>query len=125
MITENDVEWSWFIRKVNVIKSDGELNDIIKSISWTLEVEYIDSDKEHYVRDYSKITELSQVTNTSNFIKYDNLQKDDLISWIIENEGDEVISEYRKKLIRRLNEEIGNSTEEKFFNKTTRVINFD
>ena len=123
MITENDIEWSWFIRKV--MKSDGELNDIIKSISWTLEAEYIDSDKEHYVRDYSKITELSQVTNTSNFIKYDNLQKDNLISWIIENEGDEVISEYRKKLIRRLNEEIGNSTEEKFSNKTTRVINFD
>lgn len=125
MITENDVEWSWFIRKVNVMKSDGELNDIIKSISWTLEAEYIDSDKEHYVRDYSKITELSQVTDTSNFIEYNNLQKDDLISWIIANEGDEFISGHRQKLIRRLNEEIGNSTEEEFSNKTTRVINFD
>jgi len=125
MITENDVEWSWFIRKVNVMKSDGELNDIIKSISWTLEAEYIDSNKEHYVRDYSKITELSQVTDTSNFIEYNNLQKDDLISWIIANEGDEFISRHKQKLIRRLNEEIGNSTEEKFSNTTTRVINFD
>lgn len=125
MITENDVEWSWFIRKVNVIKSDGELNDIIKSISWTLEAEYIDSNKEHYVRDYSKITELSQVTDTSKFIEYDNLQKEDLISWIITNEGDEVISRHKQKLIRRINEEMGNSTEEEFYDKITRVINFD
>ena len=125
MITESDVEWSWSIRKVKVMKSDGELNDIIKSISWTLEAEYIDSDKEHYVRDYSKITELSQVTDTSNFIEYNNLQKDDLISWIIANEGDEFISGHKQKLIRRLNEEIGNSIEDEFSNTTTRVINFD
>lgn len=117
MITENDVEWFWFIRKVEVTKSDGELNNIIESISWTLEAEYIDSDKDHHVRDYSTVTKLSKIKDSSNFIEYNNLTKDDLISWIIENEGNEVISEHKQKIIRRLNEEMGNTT--------TRVINFD
>lgn len=124
MITENDVEWSWFIRKVNVIKSDGELNDIIKSISWTLEAEYIDSGKEHYVRDFSSTTELPEVTDTSNFIEYDNLQKETLISWIIENEGDK-LTENKQKTLAKLNRELGNSEEEEYSGMKTRVINFE
>lgn len=126
MITETDVEWTWYIRRVKVRNSNGELTNIIHSITWSLEGEYIDpSNKEHYVRDYSTITELPEVTETSSFIEYDSLEKDNLISWIVTNEGDEVISAYKQKIIRRLNEELGNSEEDEFSDLTTRVINFD
>ena len=126
MLTENDVEWTWYIRKVKVRNSNGELNNIIHSITWTLEAEYIDpSDKEHYVRDFSSTTELPEVTDTSNFIEYDSLQKDVLISWITSNEGDESMSEHKQKVLRKLNQELGNSTEEEFSDLTTRVINFE
>ena len=126
MITETDVEWTWYIRRVKVRNSNGELTNIIHSITWSLEGEYIDpSNKEHYVRDYSTITELPEVTETSSFIEYDSLEKDNLISWIVANEGDEVISAHKQKIIRRLNEELGNSEEDEFSNLTTRVINFD
>ena len=126
MITETDVEWTWYIRRVKVRNSNGELTNIIHSITWSLEGEYIDPcNKEHYVRDYSTITELPEVTETSSFIEYDSLEKDNLISWIVTNEGDEVISAYKQKIIRRLNEELGNSEEDEFSDLTTRVINFD
>ena len=126
MITETDVEWTWYIRRVKVKNSNGELTNIIHSITWSLEGEYIDpSNKEHYVRDYSTITELPEVTETSSFIEYDSLEKDNLISWIVTNEGDEVISAHKQKIIRRLNEELGNSEEDEFSDLTTRVINFD
>lgn len=126
MITETDVEWTWYIRRVKVRNSNGELTNIIHSITWSLEGEYIDpSNKEHYVRDYSTITELPEVTETSSFIEYDSLEKDNLISWIVTNEGDEVISAHKQKIIRRLNEELGNSEEGEFSDLTTRVINFD
>lgn len=126
MITETDVEWTWYIRRVKVRNSNGELTNIIHSITWSLEGEYIDpSNKEHYVRDYSTITELPEVTETSSFIEYDSLEKDNLISWIVTNEGDEVISAHKQKIIRRLNEELGNSEEDEFSDLTTRVINFD
>ena len=102
------------------------MTNIIHSITWSLEGEYIDpSNKEHYVRDYSTITELPEVTETSSFIEYDSLEKDNLISWIVTNEGDEVISAHKQKIIRRLNEELGNSEEDEFSDLTTRVINFD
>ena len=126
MITETDVEWTWYIRRVKVRNSNGELTNIIHSITWSLEGEYIDpSNKEHYVRDYSTITELPEVTETSSFIEYDSLEKDNLISWIVTNEGDEVISAHKQKIIKRLNEELGNSEEDEFSDLTTRVINFD
>ena len=126
MITETDVEWTWYIRRVKVRNSNGELTNIIHSITWSLEGEYIDpSNKEHYVRDYSTITELPEVIDSSSFIEYDSLEKDNLVSWIVTNEGDEVISAHKQKIIRRLNEELGNSEEGEFSDLTTRVINFD
>ena len=126
MITETDVEWTWYIRRVKVRNSNGELTNIIHSITWSLEGEYIDpSNKEHYVRDYSTITELPEVIDSSSFIEYDSLEKDNLISWIVANEGDEVISAHKQKIIKRLNEELGNSEEDEFSDLTTRVINFD
>lgn len=126
MLTENDVEWTWYIRKVKVRNSNGELNNIIHSITWTLEAEYIDpSDKEHYVRDFSSTTELPEVTDNSNFIEYDSLQKDVLISWITSYEGDESMSEHKQKVLRKLNQELGNSTEEEFSDLTTKVMNFE
>ena len=126
MITETDVEWTWYIRRVKVRNSNGELTNIIHSITWSLEGEYIDpSNKEHYVRDYSTITELPEVIDSSSFIEYDSLEKDNLISWIVANEGDEVISAHKQKIIKRLNEELGNSEEGEFSDLTTRVINFD
>ena len=102
MITETDVEWTWYIRRVKVRNSNGELTNI-HSITWSLEGEYIDpSNKEHYVRDYSTITELPEVIDSSSFIEYDSLEKDNLISWIVTNEGDEVISAHKQKIIKRL-----------------------
>lgn len=125
MLTENDVEWTWFIRRVKVKSSNGELNDILHSITWTLEAEYIDpSDKEHYVRDFSSTTVLPEVTDTSNFIEYDSLQKETLISWIIENEGDK-LTENKQKTLAKLNRELGNSEEEEYSGMKTRVINFE
>ena len=68
---------------------------------------------------------MPEVTDTSNFIEYDSLQKDVLISWITSNEGDESMSEHKQKVLRKLNQELGNSTEEEFSDLTTRVINFE
>ena len=126
MLTENDVEWTWHIRRVKVRNSNGELNDILHSITWTLEAEYIDpSDKEHYVRDFSSSTELPEVTDTSNFIEYNSLQKDTLISWITSNEGDESMSGHRQKIIKKLNQELGNSSKEEFSDLKPRIMNFE
>lgn len=117
MITQDDVTWTWFIRKVNLKKNEHDLKNVITSIQWTLEAEYIDSDKDHHVKCYSASTELLTATDISNFVDYDDIVKDTIISWIVSTEGEEKISSHKEKLIKRLNEDLGN--------EVTRVINFD
>ena len=105
-ITINNVEWTWFIRRVSVKKTHNNLSNVITSASWSLKAEYIDLEsKDQYAEEYLHVTELD-FPNETNFIEYDNITNDIVISWIeiIESEKLNLIKE---EIISKLNQEYG------------------
>lgn len=106
-VTVNDVEWSWAIRRVSVKKSSDNLLNVITSATWLLEAEYIDVEsKEQYVKGYADVTELS-APDENNFIGYDQITNDVVVSWIEEVEK-ERLDAIKEKIILKINQECGN-----------------
>lgn len=105
-VTFNNVEWTWFIRRVSVKKSLDNLSNIITSVSWSLKAEYIDPEtQEHYVEDYSSITKLNPPDEV-NFIEYAQINNDIVVSWISSIES-EKLDGVKEEMILNLNQECG------------------
>lgn len=105
-ITTNNVEWTWFIRRVSVRKSLDNFSNVITSASWALKAEYIDiENKEQYVEEYCSTSKFNLPSET-NFIEYEYIDDDIIISWI-QIEESESIGSIEEEIISKLNEQCG------------------
>lgn len=83
--------YKWEFAAPRVLLSEDGLNNIVSSIPWKL-VATVSEDKP-YIAFYSTVTNLSKPSD-DNFVPFEQLTEDDVISWISSVENIEQIKEY-------------------------------
>lgn len=101
--TLENVEWSWKLRRTEVKRSDNNLNNVIGSVSWTLEGEFFGEGKEQYQASISKSIDLPSPSQEE-FISIDNLDKKTLLEWTKSTLGNKKIIEYKQSIVNKIND---------------------
>jgi len=104
-----NVEWQWSVRRVKINKVDGDLTNVIKAATWILEAEYIAEDGDQFLKGYADTTEFTD-PNSEQFVEFENVNSNTVITWIESAEADRIDS-IKAKIITKLNNELGNEIE--------------
>jgi len=104
----SNVEWEWMIRKVHTT-TQGDLENVITSVDWTLNAEYIEPDGDQHFSGYSLTTEFPQANNET-FIAFPSVTSNTVVEWIKSVEGPEEMDYIEGKIINKLNLSIHEET---------------
>lgn len=104
-----NVEWQWSVRRVKINKVDGDLTNVIKAATWTLNAEYIEDDGDHHFTGYSDTTEFTDPESEA-FIQFEEVDANTVVTWIESVEADRMDT-IRAKVVSKINDEIGNEIE--------------
>lgn len=104
-----NVEWQWSVRRVKINKVDGDLTNVVKAATWTLEAEYIAEDGDQFLRGYADTTEFTDPDSDA-FIQFEEVDANTVVTWIESAEADRMDA-IKQKIITKLNNEMGNEVE--------------
>jgi len=97
----SNVEWEWNIRRVKTA-TQGDMENVITSVDWTLNGEYIEEDGDQHFSGFTLTTAFPQANNEL-FIAFEDVQANTIVEWIKEVEGPEEIQYFENKILNKLN----------------------
>lgn len=104
----DNIKYEWIFSTPKVLISEDGLDNIVKSVNWTLVAKLNDEtlDKKNYIAIYDTTTNFSNI-EPKQFVPFDELTKQQVISWI---ESVEDIDQVKEWLASQIDEQMNPKT---------------